>query len=218
MRRFDKLKTIRKANLLTEERYLESKGLLNENEANDGVNKIETLVGGLVDSPDFLNPKQISNKYSIKKENGVIILIDNVENSVMSIDDFKRLKRILINDYFNENKGKNINLKNYSTEKIKGNELKIGDVYARDIAGSRYIYKVLDNFKPSHHNPNFFNLSVETLDVGNSPKRVENNPDGTYEIIGKNIGDKTIDTFKNMFGVNVSNKIQFGDVIRVLNF
>ena len=30
MRRFDKLKTIRKANLLTEERYLESKGLINE--------------------------------------------------------------------------------------------------------------------------------------------------------------------------------------------
>ena len=218
MRRFDKLKTIHKANLLTEERYLESKGLLKENKGNDGVDGIETLVDSLVDSPDFLNPKQISNKYSIKKENGVIILIDNVENSVMSIDDFKRLKRILINDYFNENKGKNINLKNYTTEKIKGNELKIGDVYARDIAGSRYIYKVLDNFKPSHHNPNFFNLSVETLDVGNSPKRAENNPDGTYEIIGKNIGDKTIDTFKNMFGVNVLNKIQFGDVIRVLNF
>ena len=32
MRRFDKIKTIRKANLLTEERYLESKGLINEYE------------------------------------------------------------------------------------------------------------------------------------------------------------------------------------------
>jgi len=35
MRRFDKIQNIRKANLLAEQRYLQSKGLINENEINE---------------------------------------------------------------------------------------------------------------------------------------------------------------------------------------
>ena len=49
MRRFDKTKNIRKANLLAEQRYLESKGLIKENEENKKKkNKTEPVIAMLV--------------------------------------------------------------------------------------------------------------------------------------------------------------------------
>ena len=178
--------------------------------------KIENIVNKIINSEDTLEPISINDKYSFKKENNKISII--TDNGVRTFDDVKDLKRYFLVRYFEDNKGQNIKLSNYKTEKIKGNELKIGDIYVRTHDGARFIYKILSNFRPYRNNPNFFDVDVEVMGVGNQIKHVSNNPDGTYEIIGKNIGDNIIDTFKNKFGISMSNKIEFGDVIKILNF
>ena len=43
MRRFDKNKSVKKANLLAEQRYLESKGLINENIGEEPISEVEPV-------------------------------------------------------------------------------------------------------------------------------------------------------------------------------
>jgi hypothetical protein len=218
MRRFDKLKNIHKANLLNEVRYLESKGLITEDTNISYEQEIDDIINKL-NNNNQLEPILIQNKYSIKKEgDGFEITMGDKK---WLIDNEKRLKRFLLGKFFEDNKGKNINLSKYKTEKIKGNDLKIGDVYVRNIDGARYVYKVLSGFRKYSGNPNFYLLDVEVLDVGAQVKVVSPYPNGDYEILGQNIGDKVTDRFKNMYGSSVSNytnNIKFGDVIKILDY
>jgi hypothetical protein len=79
MRRFDKLKNIQKANMLTEVRYLESKGLLKESETNDVLSEssidLRMSVLGLAKNNNgmFKSEKQASFlKLMIDKRDGLI--------------------------------------------------------------------------------------------------------------------------------------------------
>ena len=54
MRSRDKLKNIQRANMLAEQRYLQSKGLLNENLSNDEY-KIDAYMNGTISEAEFFN-------------------------------------------------------------------------------------------------------------------------------------------------------------------
>lgn len=78
MRRFDKKNNIRNANLLAEQRYLQSKELINENEINeyDSPNQIIDIVNKYVSSV---------SKKSINDQGDGELLIKFKDNSEMSL-------------------------------------------------------------------------------------------------------------------------------------
>jgi len=98
--------------------------------------------------------------------------------------------------------GKNIDLKEYKTEKVNGQDLKVGDIYSRVINGTRYVFKVLSKpYLPTKGMRALgdMNMDVEVLHVGNQVSEMPESS-GTGALVEneytKKVGDKTIDTFR----------------------
>lgn len=113
--------------------------------------------------------------------------------------------------------GENIKLRDYKTEKIKGHELNVGDVYVRTQFGVKYVFKMLSKPTRSKSDGRFWNVDVEVLSIGNQPvgelvysieRKLEVSP---FE---KVVGKKTIDTFKSPS----SSYIVFGNVTKINNW
>jgi len=100
MRRFDKIKVIRKANLLNEQRYFESKGLMVEND-----NSVERIKNALSIYGDIINffETPISKKFKIgdrrkiSDKNGIFL----PELSVELRNEIYDRKTNSMNIYFN---------------------------------------------------------------------------------------------------------------------
>ena len=113
-----------------------------------------------------------------------------------------------------ENAGKNINVKDYKKTKKRGQDLKVGDVYVRRFGDTLFVYKVLS--KLTKYTGQFYTMNVEILHVGNHANRKEVGPDGEVREDSRRVGNKTIDTFKNM--ISGSGKFNFGEVTVLENF
>ena len=113
--------------------------------------------------------------------------------------------------------GKNIELKNYDTETITADKLKVGDVYVRDISGTRYVFKLLSN--PTRDGRgNFYNAKVEVLSIGNQPTEFRTaDPSSELGIIPeseKAVGKTTFDSFKS----KTKDSSTFGNVKKINNW
>jgi hypothetical protein len=107
--------------------------------------------------------------------------------------------RAKIREYNNnakENRGENIKTKNFKTVKKRGQDLKVGDIYSRRIGDAVYVFKVLSNLRKS--NGQFYNMDVEILNTGTDYVRQELTPNYDIKEFGKKVGDKSIDSFKNL--------------------
>ena len=113
-----------------------------------------------------------------------------------------------------ENKGENIKTKDYKTTKKRGQDLKVGDVYVRRFGDTLVVYKVLSKLRK--YTGQFYNMDVEILHVGNHVNRKEVGPDGEVREDSRRVGNKTIDTFKNM--ISGSGNFNFGEVTVLENF
>jgi hypothetical protein len=107
-----------------------------------------------------------------------------------------------------EDRGKNISVKDFDTIKKRGQDLKVGDVYARRIGDAVYVFKVLSNLKKL--NGQFYSMNVEVLDTGTDYARQELDPNFDIREVGKKVGDKSIDSFKNL--ASSSGGLNFGEV------
>ena len=116
------------------------------------------------------------------------------------------------------NAGKNISLNEYETETVKGNNLKVGDVFVRDVNGTRYVYKLLESPRRDRSRGNFWNAKVEVLHIGNQPTEILNtttgNVIGTVNENEKQVGKTTIDTFKSQS----KDSAVFGNVKKINNW
>ena len=184
--------------------------------------EIDDIFNEMVNSEDVLELKPIPllDGLFFKKENNEISVIDPNRGTEVNFnaDEYTRLKTYLVSKYFKHNKGQNIKLSKYKREKIKGNELKIGDIYVRDIGGTRYIYKMISKFNKSDKPGYFWSNAVEIMDIGNEEKIISKDPDGTFEVVGHSVGQKSFDSFKNKWSSYHTTKVEFGNVIRLLNF
>lgn len=113
--------------------------------------------------------------------------------------------------------GSNIQLKDYDTETVNGNELKVGDVYVRDIRGTRYVFKVLS--KPTRDKRgNFYDAKVEILSIGNQPTEFRTKTPSSE--LGKileserAVGKTTVDSFKSI----TKDSNTFGKVKKINNW
>lgn len=113
-----------------------------------------------------------------------------------------------------ENRGENINVRDYKRTKKRGQDLKVGDVYVRRIGDTLFVYKVLSKLRK--YTGQFYTMDVEILHVGNHVNRKEVGPDGEVREDSRRVGNKYIDTFKNM--ISGSGKFNFGEVIVLENF
>ena len=77
--------------------------------------------------------------------------------------------RITNNKIAESNAGSNIEIRNYNTETVKGEELKVGDVYVRDVNGTRYVYRLLEKPTVRSGPGAFFGAKVEILSIGKQP-------------------------------------------------
>ena len=106
--------------------------------------------------------------------------------------------------------GKNIELKNYQTEKTNAANLKVGDVYVRDILGTSYVFKLLEKPKVDTSKRNFYVAKVEVLSIGNQPTEYRDkdisSKIGKPKAFEKRVGGTSYDRFKapskdsNVFG------------------
>ena len=80
--------------------------------------------------------------------------------------------RITNNTIAESKAGSNIEIRNYNTETVKGEELKVGDVYVRDINGTRYVYRLLEKPTVRSGPGAFFGAKVEILSIGKQPIEV----------------------------------------------
>jgi len=113
-----------------------------------------------------------------------------------------------------ENKGENINVRDFNRTKKRGQNLKIGDVYVRRIFDTLVVYKVLS--KLTKNTGQFYYMDVEVLHVGNHVNRKEVGPDGEVSESRLIVGRKTVDSFKNM--MSGTGKFNFGEVTVLENF
>ena len=95
-----------------------------------------------------------------------------------------------------ENAGENIKLSNFKRTKKRGQDLKIGDIYARKIDDTVFVFKVLSKLRKSRGQ--FYDMDVEILHIGNHVNRQWVGPLGEVGSWRRDVGKKTIDTFKNM--------------------
>jgi hypothetical protein len=116
--------------------------------------------------------------------------------------------------------GKNIDLKEYKTEKVNGQDLKVGDIYSRVINGTRYVFKVLSKpYLPTKGMRALgdMNMDVEVLHVGNQVSEMPKSS-GTGALVEneytKKVGDKTIDTFRT----KSSSELLLGKVDKINNW
>jgi hypothetical protein len=113
--------------------------------------------------------------------------------------------------------GKNIELKNYDTETVTGDKLKVGDVYVRDISGTRYVFKLLEN-PTRDRRGNFYNAKVEVLSIGNQPTEYRSaTPSsklGKVFELERAVGKTTFDSFKSI----TKDSSTFGNVKKIKNW
>ena len=113
-----------------------------------------------------------------------------------------------------ENRGENINVRDFKRTKKRGQNLKIGDVYVRRIGDTLVVFKVLS--KLTKNTGQFYYMDVEVLHVGNHVNRKEVGPDGEVSESRLIVGRKTVDSFKNM--ISGTGKFNFGEVTVLENF
>ena len=106
--------------------------------------------------------------------------------------------------------GSNISLKDYETEKVGGHTLKVGDVYVRNIDGTRYVYRLLESPRRDRSRGNFWNARVEVLSIGNT----NNEKNSKYGIKPLNVGDTRLDIFKS----SDKSSSKFGNVSKINNW
>lgn len=109
-----------------------------------------------------------------------------------------------------ETKQTKISLRDYKTKEVRGNELKVGDIYVRDEGGQRYVYKLLETPRVDRSKRNFFIAEVELMHIGD----YNNKNAKKYGTTIKNVGDKTLDIFKS----NRANLRLFGNVKVIENW
>lgn len=113
--------------------------------------------------------------------------------------------------------GKNIQLKDYETETVTGDKLKVGDVYVRDISGTRYVFKLLSKPKRDSRG-NFYSAKVEVLSIGNQPVGFRTaTPSSELGEIFENeraVGKTSFDGFKSI----TKDSGTFGNVKKINNW
>lgn len=107
-----------------------------------------------------------------------------------------------------ENRGQNIKAKDFKTVKKRGQDLKVGDVYSRRIGDAVYVFKVLSGLRKSYGQ--FYAMDVEVLDTGTDYVRQELQVNLEIKEVGKKVGEKSIDLFKNLS--SSSGGFNFGEV------
>jgi len=107
-----------------------------------------------------------------------------------------------------ENRGENIKVKDFKTVKKRGQNLKVGDVYSRRIGDAVYVFKVLSDLRKTYGQ--FYAMDVEVLNTGTDYVRQELQVDFEIKEVGKKVGEKSIDLFKNLS--SSSGGFNFGEV------
>jgi hypothetical protein len=143
----------------------------------------------------------------VQKPKGQPSMVNRSEERKIK-EEANRAKVIEYNKKAKENRGENISLKAFDTIKKRGQDLKIGDVYSRRIGDAVYVFKVLSNLRKM--NNQFYVMDVEVLDTGTDYVRQELDPDFDIKEVGKKVGDKSIDSFKNLS--SPSGGFNFGEV------
>ena len=177
------------------------------------------------DSPLKIAEQKINNlkegesvkayEITITKNSDGTFTIEKKDQEKRSVDKTSATS-ILATGIAEDSKGKNINLKDYDIEEVKGEELGVGDIYVRDIGGVRFVYRLLSIPKRDVLKGNFFRSDVEILHIGKHKVSILRNPDGTlYESSADiKVGNKSVDTFKSLN----KNYRTFGKVKKINNW
>jgi hypothetical protein len=162
---------------------------------------------------------KLSDTVSIKKEGDSYFVTANDfrgDARTYSPMTLKEAKVFAENQLIKENKGENINLKDYSTKEINANELKVGDVYSRTIGGDRFVFELLS--EPEKSNGQFYTSKVRVLDIGSYVNKKELDASGNAKTYGSRVvGQVTIDAFKDS-NSGISSKVKFGKVTLINDF
>jgi hypothetical protein len=188
---------------VSEPQAKETKTLLEESiNAIDSMNEGETL-----SIPNGTSITKNGNEYRYKTPDGGTRNLDRDSAVQMFNNNTAKAKA-----------GKNISLNDYEVETVKGNSLKVGDVFVRDIDGNRYVYRLLEKPRRDRSRGNFWNADVEVLHIGGQPTEILNttldDKIGKVSKEEKQVGRTTIDTFKSQS----KDSAVFGNVKKINNW
>jgi hypothetical protein len=179
-------------------------------------NADENKVGYPIEVSKGVRISKVGNNYSIsfpdnRTANGIVRKVNLTKEQAITILNKKIPKpTVATPTEVTPVVGKNISLRDYKTREVKGEELKVGDIYVRDENGQRYVYRLLETPRVDPSKRNFFNANVELIHIGEY-----NNSDAKkYGATVKNIGDKSLDRFKS----SKANLRKFGNVKVIENW